>query len=58
MMKRIIVTILAAGVIGTLFGLVSGYVIHFIGRYVKKRKFVRKHGTPPGTYEVNMEDWD
>lgn len=24
----------------------------------KKLVYRRKHGTPPGTYEVNMEDWN
>lgn len=24
----------------------------------KKWYHCKKHGTPPGTYEVNMEDWD
>ena len=28
-----------------------------IKKFIKKRMHVKKHGTPPGTYEINMEDW-
>lgn len=32
--------------------------MHRLSNWVRKKRYEQKHGTPPGTYEVNMDDWN
>lgn len=32
--------------------------MHRLSNWIRKKRYEQKHGTPPGTYEVNMDDWD
>lgn len=34
------------------------YGIRKMTELMKKKRYEKIHGTPPGTYEVNMDDWD
>lgn len=41
------------------WGCICGLVL-IVGSIIfgMKWQYERKHGTPPGTYEINMEDWN
>ena len=37
---------------------VVGFILGRESIKLKVRRHIRKHGFPPGKYEVNMEDWN
>ena len=51
---KVLFAVVFAGVIAT-FGAES---MHRLSNWVRKKRYEQKHGTPPGTYEVNMDDWN
>lgn len=51
---KVLFAVVFAGVI-VVFG---AEPMHRLSNWVRKKRYEQKHGTPPGTYEVNMDDWN